>query len=786
MFYKIKALEKNFLWYFPDKEKKLLIFFFLIVFIFLVRLFVLQVVSADFYYKILHNQHYSNSSLDASRGNIYINNDSGKGMQLTKNVNLYNIFVDPKFIKDKQKLIDLLSPLIYNHLCEINWIRKISNTWDCIRNVEDFTNKQIFYKEAEKFYLSGSNKILEWEKKEDNKENQKIIKNFSNEKAIKLIKEKLDEKIKFWKARFNYFWFFENPDILNFLGKYDFAEIKWNYVYFIPSKVNNINHYVQEIFGFLKDKWYFFSIDKIKDKLSESDIRYIKLVDWINSKIAQDIRKLKKEFHSEEIEGIPVLHWLWLEKEEKRFYPYGSFLSHILWYVNKSGNWIYWLEGFFDSQLNWKNWRIKWLSTPWIWTIWSNWINIEQPTNWNDIYLTIDPSLQKEVEKISKYYHKDLKSDSISVVVLNANNGEIKALSNYPDFNPNFYKDVYKIKPLTYENKEVVERKDYMDIPILISSWDNLRKASFEERDAPNTKKYIYKNLLWPQVFKDKNISFPYEPWSIFKAFTVAIGLDSDEISLYDFYKDDMKVQIGPYTIANVHSECEWEHNFLHSFEWSCNVGMVKIVEKIWRYVFYNYLKKIWFWNRTGIELEFEDSWKINALQKYSRARFFNNAFWQWIEVTPLQIAMWYAALVNGWYLIQPTVVEKIYDKESQTYIKHNKLVKDRVFTNSTSEKMRESLFKVMQDGWSQDLAISGFTLGGKTWTSQIAFKGKYQQWKGWTNWSFVGLITKENPEYIVVVQVRRPRKCQWWSCSAWKIFRDISKYILEYKWIRK
>jgi cell division protein FtsI/penicillin-binding protein 2 len=95
-------------------------------------------------------------------------------------------------------------------------------------------------------------------------------------------------------------------------------------------------------------------------------------------------------------------------------------------------------------------------------------------------------------------------------------------------------------------------------------------------------------------------------------------------------------------------------------------------------------------------------------------------------------------------------------------------------------------LYKVIYEGDLPMLAISGYTLGWKTGTSQIAFKGRYQQGAGWTNGSFVGIVTKDNLKYVIAVQVRRPRTCQWWVCSAGKIFKDIAQYLIERDGIEK
>jgi len=94
-------------------------------------------------------------------------------------------------------------------------------------------------------------------------------------------------------------------------------------------------------------------------------------------------------------------------------------------------------------------------------------------------------------------------------------------------------------------------------------------------------------------AFLDKNTTLAYEPGSIFKPITVGIGLDVDEISLYDTYYDKGELQVGDYFIKNVSRACLGTNTILHALQFSCNIGMIRIIEKIGKYVFYNYLEKL-------------------------------------------------------------------------------------------------------------------------------------------------------------------------------------------------
>lgn len=769
------------------KEYKILVFFWFLLLLLLFRLFRLQIVQAWYYEKVLFSQHFTKSLLKAKRWNIYVSDKSNKTKSLTENIELYNMYVDPKFVKNKPKLIEILTPIFYEHFCVLNWLNKPTKE-ECIQNIEKFTNSKILPDQDTLLTLSWEEKKIIITPEYLSIQKQKIIEEFSWSKANELISKQLDQIIKTWIREKNYLWFYDNDKLLQELKKknFSFLEINWNYIYTIPSKVENIDKTTQQLQDIFIENSQNISYQDIKLNLLPKEIRYIDLLKDINWKIAKEIKDLKKDHFDDKTDWIPLLHGIWLEKIERRFYPYWSFMSHIIWFVDKDLKAYYWVEQYFDEFLNWQDWELVWLSVPWIWAIWSNTFEIKKPIDWNDIYLTIDPVIQKEIESIWKFYYNQFSPDTLWILIMDPFNWKIKATFTYPDFDPNNYEENYKIKPLEYEDRQIIDDDSYIDMPILIVENDKLRVATYDERKNPDIKKYIFKNKIWPTIFKDKNISTPIEPWSVFKAITLGIWMDSDELSMYDLYEDKGEIEVWPFTISNVHKECKWTHTFLNALERSCNVWMSKIAQKVWKFVFYNYLENLEFWKLTNIELAWEEEWSIEANNDYSLARFYNNSFWQWLLVTPIQMIQAYAALVNWWYLVKPTIIDKMYDRKTNSYIQLDKKVYRRIFKPQTSEKIKEALFQVINEWDLKWLSITWFTLWWKTWTSQIAFKWTYRWWWWWTNWAFIWILTKDDLKYLVVINLRRPRASQWWVNTAWKMFKDISKLLIENEWIKK
>lgn len=198
---------------------------------------------------------------------------------------------------------------------------------------------------------------------------------------------------------------------------------------------------------------------------------------------------------------------------------------------------------------------------------------------------------------------------------------------------------------------------------------------------------------------------------------------------------------------------------------------------------FYNYLDKLGFGKLTNIELAWESEWFVENPSTVALSRFLNNAFGQGLLTTPLQIAAGYASLVNWWYYVKPTVIVWTLDKNTWIYTENKKEILSQIFKPETSEILKNALFNVLDKNPEMRSVtyLEWYNLGWKSWTSQISYKWKYQQGVGWTNASFVGIVTKDDPRYVVVIQIRRPRSNLRWTQTAGRIFREIANFLVNY-----
>ncbi len=796
-----------------SKEMQLASLFWIMFLVIIIRLFYLQIIQHNSYNTELMKQSTSLASIKADRWDIYALDKTGQPVKLTENINLYDIALDPREIwyntwwrLMKDRFIELISPVVYKHLCIIHWMDDIQwNKEECIKNIESFANIELLPKEPEIFYY-GREFDAEWNEipiispeystfnyEEFNINKQKIIEEFTKENAMDIITNRLNEKIKTGIKQKNYVWYYTNEEFLEDLKaqKFNFISLEANfYLYIIPWKTNSNKNKI--LFKTFMNKWGV-SIDNTTLELlfKEQEYKYIKLFSSANPQIAQDIKQLKLNYANEKysLDGsiynkYSILHWIILEPTTTRYYPYWEFMSNILWYVDKHWEAFYGIEKYFNNTLEGVDWQILWRSN---WNMWWNDFEVINTKDWDDIVLTIDIWIQKEVESIAKKYLENFRADSLAVMVFDPKKWEVKASVSLPTYNPNNYNDAYTMIPLGPEYAYILDNETYNEVPVYIySGWKYIRAKS-EERNDITLQKYISKNIYWASVFVDKNISTTFEPWSIFKAFTTAIWLDSDEIRLDDYYQDDGSIKIDIYTIQDADkTACMWYHSLLEALINSCNVWMIRIVEALGKEIFYNYLNKFWFWTRTWIELAEEKDWSLPSASNVSMAAFFNNSFWQWVTVTQIQLATAYSTLINWGKYIQPTIISQIREKsannDSIKIQETQRHTSRQVIRREVSEEMRNALFSVLSTNNQYETArVQWYRLWAKSWTSQIAYKWKYKKWVWWTQATFAWIVSIDDPQYIVLIWLSRPRTSQWWVGTSWKIFGEIATFLIWY-----
>jgi cell division protein FtsI (penicillin-binding protein 3) len=345
-----------------------------------------------------------------------------------------------------------------------------------------------------------------------------------------------------------------------------------------------------------------------------------------------------------------------------------------------------------------------------------------------DVVLTIDEVIQFIAEHHLKSQVEKYRADSGMALVMEPYTGEIYAMANFPQFNPNKYQSYKK-----------------------------------EKR-------------------RNRIITHSYEPGSIFKPITAAAALDSGKVESTDalFFCENGKFKIKSKTYREAAN---------HKFDWlslqniiakSSNIGSIKIAQEMGPENFYNYIRKFGFGKKTGIDLPGESAGLLTQRSSWSGLSLPSISFGHEIGVTPIQMATAWSVIANGGNLVLPQVTKLILNNGQVEKSFSPKIIR-RVISEKTSRQMIEVLKNAVKNGTGASAAVPGFETAGKTGTAQIFdgdsgsyFKNKYLA-------SFVGFVPADAPKIVVLVMIENPRKSHYGATVAGPVFREISKEVLRY-----
>jgi len=264
------------------------------------------------------------------------------------------------------------------------------------------------------------------------------------------------------------------------------------------------------------------------------------------------------------------------------------------------------------------------------------------------------------------------------------------------------------------------------------------------------------------------------------KWITVAIWIDTWEINRYSMYMDKWEVTIDNFTIKNVSDKCLWYNSFAHAYNYSCNVWMIRIAQRYWKALAYEYLNNFWFSENTWISLEWEVSSQIMNHEKWSIAKLLTSSYWLGISVTPLQMATAYSVLANGWVYIRPRIIERVVFPGKKT-IQYKWEVVRRVIKKETSDIITNMLVDSINKWVAWNWKVEGYLVAWKTWTSQIATRWTYEEWVASTIASYAWYGPAEDPKFVIIIKLDRPRTNEYWGQTAAFIFKDMAEYLLDY-----
>ncbi len=454
--------------------------------------------------------------------------------------------------------------------------------------------------------------------------------------------------------------------------------------------------------------------EDISVRASKKDDPYEPLAYKVNEEKAEEISKL-------EFAGIGIM------PEYHRYYPYDSLACHITGFLGQKDNekvGQYGLENYFENQLKGEAGIFIGEKDTSGYEIPSFDQELKPAKDGVDIVLTIEENIQFKAEKELQKAIEEQKAESGTIIIMEPKSGAIRAMASYPYFDPNNYNEVENI-----------------------------------------------------DVFLNPAIQKLYEPGSVFKPITMAVGIDSGKINTETTYLDKGFLQIGEYTIKNVDGKAYGHPTMTEVLEKSINTGAVFVQKEVGTKIFQEYISDFRMGEPTGISLSGEIGGDINNLFTNREINLANISFGQGISVTPLGLIRGLAAIANEGNLIRPFIVEKTIEADGTEKITEPEII-ERIISKETAHEITKMLVSVVENGFGKPAAIEGYQIAGKTGTAQVPEKGGYSEE---TIHTFVGFAPAFNPQFIILVKLDKPQETRFAADSVSPVFKELSQYLLNY-----
>jgi stage V sporulation protein D (sporulation-specific penicillin-binding protein) len=459
-------------------------------------------------------------------------------------------------------------------------------------------------------------------------------------------------------------------------------------VYVIPRQVKNPAEASEKLAAVLGA-----SVESVyKQMTKNTSIVRLKEGRKISDEKAADVRAL-------DLDGV------YIAEDTKRYYPFGSYLSHVLGFTGIDNQGLTGLELYYDKELSGERGSVQFYSDAKGRRMPDMADGYTPPTDGLNLVLTIDSRIQTIIERELDIAEAKYNPDGIIAIAMNPNTGEILAMASRPTFDP----------------------ADYRSVP-----------PEIYNRNLP----------IWST----------YEPGSTFKIITLAAALEEHKVNLLkDHFFDPGYAKVAGATLRCWKKGGHGEQTFLEVVQNSCNPGFVALGERLGKETLFRYIKQFGFGEKTGIDLQGEGTGILFDLKRVGPVELATTAFGQGVSVTPIQQVAAVSAAINGGTLYTPYVAKEWVDPETGEVVRRNTpKAKRRVISEETSKQVRYALESVVAQGTGKKAYVEGYRVGGKTGTAQKAQGGRYLQNNHIV--SFIGFAPADDPQLVVYVAVDNPK----------------------------
>ncbi len=452
-------------------------------------------------------------------------------------------------------------------------------------------------------------------------------------------------------------------------------------------------------------------------------------IERIKSNVSKEIGD---RIRSYDLAGVKV------DEDYKRYYPYGNLGSKVLGFTGSDNQGIIGLEVIYEEYLQGKPGMI-------LTTTDAKGIEVEsagerriEPENGYTLQLSMDRNIQAYAQQLAEQAMLAKSAESVSIIVMNPQNGEIMAMVNVPEFDLN---NPYALPEGTNEDISAKEKQDLL-------------------------------NGIW----RNGCINDTYEPGSTFKIVTAAAALEEGVVTMDSTFHCPGYAVVEDRKIRCHKVGGHGSQDFLHATMTSCNPSFIAVGLRLGAEQFYDYFEQFGLLSKTGVDLPGEAGTIMHKEENIGLVELATISFGQSFQITPIQLITTASSLVNGGNRITPHFGVKVSDEEGIVKEVLNYPVKSGIVSEETSATMRYMLEKVVSEGGGGNAKIEGISIGGKTATSQTLPRSDRQYIS-----SFIGFAPADNPQVIALAIINKPQGTYYGGQIAAPIVRQLFENILPY-----
>ncbi len=467
--------------------------------------------------------------------------------------------------------------------------------------------------------------------------------------------------------------------------------------------------------------------------LSEATIRKrvekVSSIERIKSNVAKNIADKIREY---DLDGVMI------DEDYKRYYPFETLASKVIGFTGGDNQGIIGLEVKYDSFLQGQNGKILTLTT-------AKGVEIEnaaeariEPIAGNDLYISLDVNIQRYAEQAAAKVYEAKGANSVKVIIMNPQNGEIMAMVNYPEFDLN---DPYTLN-YSLDTEPTQEQKQ----ELLNGMWRNAC------------------------------ISDTYEPGSAFKIVTATGAIEEGVVKLTDTFFCGGSRKVEDRSIRCHKAGGHGSQTFVEGIKNSCNPVFMELGERLGIKNMYKYFDRLGLFVKSGVDLPGEAGSIMHKIENVKPVELATMSFGQGFQITPLQLLTAASTVVNGGTRITPHLGVSIFNKTTNELrtLEYNTV--PNCVTKETSDTMKDLLEQVVASGTGKRAYLPGFRIGGKTATSEKLPRGNAKYIS-----SFIGFAPANDPKVMALVLIDEPVGIYYGGTIAAPVVGEIFDNILPY-----